>query len=174
MIEQREMIASLITMYCSFVFIYEEETSLETEILIFGIIVIVNLYFFSGWFYLFYVIATPQRFVYASVAKVLSIISLFWKFDIKAENISNNTHLTKTTANFLFKKKTKNTTDNKIDQLFELESPVKQKDTYDVTSQRQLLNKASDENMPFEKSSDKIDKLIKEAQAAIANDDSVL
>jgi len=59
MIEQREMIASLITMYCSFVFIYEEQTSLETEILIFGIIVIVNLYFFSGWFYLFYVIATP-------------------------------------------------------------------------------------------------------------------
>lgn len=58
------MIASLITMYCSFIFIYEDDTSLLTEILIFGIIVIVNLYFFSGWFYIFYVVTVPKQIVF--------------------------------------------------------------------------------------------------------------
>jgi len=86
------MVASLITMYCSFIFIYNEQTSLTTEILIFGVIVIVNVYFFAGWIYIFYVSAFPQRFVSKSIVKLLSIISLFWNLDIKSENAATNTH----------------------------------------------------------------------------------
>lgn len=86
LIEQREMLASIVTMYCSLVFIYDEETTLQTQILLFAVIALVNFYFFTGFIYVIYTACFPKKLINAKVSFVLKYASLLYNIDLEKEH----------------------------------------------------------------------------------------
>lgn len=74
-LERREMICSIVTLFCTFVFL-NDDVSMTASLIIFSLLMIFNVWFWGAWIYLFYMRVFPKRLIFEKPLKFLQVLSI--------------------------------------------------------------------------------------------------